>query len=109
MEIQTQEKPKIDLKDILSFTLNSDNLQKYLDFFINTENILKKEVNDTKIRLDRVEENQKITAEILFRLNVNEKKIDDIYKSINSFQSKFIEIDSKLSKIDEVYNNFYLI
>lgn len=102
MEIEAQDKPKIELKDILAFTLNTDNLQKYLDFFINTDNYLKKEVNDTKIRLDRVEENQKVTAEILFRLNVSEKKIDEIYKTMNSFQAKIMDFENKLSKIDEV-------
>jgi len=102
MEIQLQKKPEIELKDILSFTLNTDNLQKYINFFSITDNYLKNEVSDTKIRMDRVEENQKVTAEILFRLNVNEKKIDDLYKSITSFQGKLLDFESKLSKIDEV-------
>ncbi len=102
MEIQLQKKPEIELKDILSFTLNTDNLQKYINFFSITDNYLKNEVSDTKIRMDRVEENQKVTAEILFRLNVNEKKIDDLYKSITSFQGKLLDFESKLSKIEEV-------
>ncbi len=108
--------PKIELKDILSFNFHTENLQKYLDFFSKTDNFIKREVNDLKIRMDRVEENQKLTAEIFFRLNVNEKKIDDIYRSINAFQAKFIDIDYKISQIDEVkiilYNydfNFQLL
>jgi len=103
MENTAQEKPKIDLKDILSFSLQTENLQKYLDFFINTDNFLKREVNDLKIRMDRVEENQKVTAEIFFRLNVNEKKIDDIYKSINAHQAKFMDVDMKIARYEEVF------
>jgi hypothetical protein len=98
------DRPKIELRELMKFTLSFDNLQKYIDHLTNTDIYLGKEMSDVRMRLDRVEEQQKVTTEILFRLNVNEKRIDEIYKSISSIQRKIVDADQKLSTFEEVKN-----
>ena len=98
------DRPKIDIKELMKFTLTFDNLQKYIDHLTNTDIFLGKEMSDVRMRLDRVEDQQKVFTEILFRLNVNEKRIDEIYKSISSIQRKIVDADQKLSTFEEVKN-----
>lgn len=103
MEAMKLEKPKIELKDLFFLSYNTDNLQKYIDYLVSSDSSLFKEINDLKIRMGRAEEGLKATTDIYFRLNVNEKKIDDVHKTLNSHQVKLMQIDSQLLKFDEVY------
>ncbi len=102
MELVTEKIPKINIKDIVIFTHNTDNLQKYIEYLIQANKVMFQEVSDLKIKTARLEEEQKKLPDILFRLSVNEKKTSDIYESINSFKLKFMDIDSKNKKFEEV-------
>jgi len=102
MELLTETIPNFEIKDLVIFTHNTDILQKYIEYLMTANKILIQEVSDLKIRTSRVEEEQKKLPDICFRLNVNERKITDIYESINHFKLKFIEVDRKNAKFEEV-------
>lgn len=102
MELLSEKIPKINIKDVVVFTHNTDNLQKYIEYLMQANKILLQEVSDLKIRTVRLEEEQKKLPDISFRLSVNEKKTSDIYESINSFKLKFMDIDKKNTQFEEV-------
>jgi len=102
MEILNEKIPKINLKDIVIITHNTDNLQKYIEYLLNANKVLIKEVSELKKRTLRIEEEQKKLPEIIFRLNVNEKKISDITEEVNNSKLKFMAIDRKNEKFQEV-------
>ena len=98
MEVISHEQPQFNLNEMLLFSCNSDILQKYISYLVDSNKLLKIEMNDLKIKFNRIE-NEEIFNEINLKLNSHELKIEQISNSSHS--QKFMDIDQKISKLQE--------
>jgi len=92
----------IKLNDLIKFSLNTDSLTTLFEFVLmNNKNTIN-DINDVKIRCSRIEEEQKKTEEIYIKLSSHERKISEILSTMYSYNSRFMDMDSKLIDMSQV-------
>jgi len=102
MEIKINNHKSIKLNEIIKYTLNTDNLVAMFEFILDNNNNAFKEINDAKLRYTRIEDEQKKVEEILFKLNTQERKINDVQSTIYSYNTRIMDIDTKIFEIGKV-------
>lgn len=109
MEIKINNNKSIKLNEMIKYSLNTDNLAAMFEFILDNSKNYLNEINDVKLRCTRIEDEQKKAEDFIFKLNTQERKISDIQSTIYSYNTRFMDMDTKIFDIGKVINFLYKI
>jgi hypothetical protein len=98
-------KPKINLNEMISVSLNLDNLKKYIEFIEEQNKRHNEQMNDVNIKLARMEFYQHQTDDICSKIEIFQKKIEENENTVNCHSNKFMEIEVKSNELSEKFES----
>jgi hypothetical protein len=91
--------------DLISVSLNIDNLKKYVEINESGHKKQNDEINDIKIKLSNMDKMDSVISELGTKLESLIIKVDDIANTIQWHSSKFIEVEIKSNQINEKFKS----
>lgn len=99
MEVIT---PPCGVTEVINQFFNYDNLQKYLEYLLHLDKRAIEQIYQLRVRLDQFTELKQDIIDIKFKLEVNDKKFDDMNSVLNNHQLKLIECERQVTRFEEV-------
>jgi hypothetical protein len=96
-------KPKINFNEMISVSLNLDNLKKYMDYLEEQNKRHNEQMHDINIKLSRMEYYQHQTDDLCSKMEIFQKKIEEFDNTLTSHSNKFIEIEVKNNEISQKF------
>lgn len=97
--------PPCKVEEVISFSLQFDNLQKYLAYITKSNSILIEKINDFHTKMSEFDQIKTRFDELDLKMETYSKKFDDVENSISAHQNKIMEAESKIwsitSKVEE--------
>ncbi len=101
MEVKIENKI-INSRELVKTTINTENLAKMVEHLLNNDKNAFTQINDIKIRCSRLEEEIRKYEEMIFTLSSHERKINEIFSTIQSYNTRLLHYDSKFYEFGKV-------
>jgi uncharacterized coiled-coil DUF342 family protein len=100
-------KPNMNLDEMFKITFNTDKLKTYFNYIEQVSNKSQQLVEDVNVKIQRVEDTSNNINEYMDKFESFNSRIEKIYQTLDSYQSKFLEIDQRSELLNKVIIYLY--
>lgn len=94
--------PPCGATEVISHFFNYDNLQKYLEYLLHLDKRAIEQIYQIRLKLDEFTEIKQEILDIKFKMDLSDKKFDEMNSVIVNHQIKLLEVERQATKFEEV-------
>ncbi len=99
--------PPCSVNEIINHLFNYENLQRYLEYLLHLDKRAIDQIYELRLKFEELADVKQDITEIKFKLDLQEKKFEDINTQLNNHQLKLIEVENQATGFSNVYYSLY--
>ena len=94
--------PPCNVNEIISHLFNYENLQKYLEYLLHLDKRAVEQIYQMRLKIEEFADLKQDISDLKFKLDLNEKKFEEVNTVLSNHQIKLIEVEKQASGFNNV-------